>query len=402
MAKIVFAWELGNDYGHIAGFLPLAKQLRQQGHEVIMILRNLAHVERLLETAKIDYWQAPVWWPTSAERAFAISYPDILLRCGYHDEMVLRGLIQGWRRLLQHLQPDLLLADHSPTAVLAGNIEGIPRALFGPGFFSPPRLFPMPSLIPWKEIPLEHLIQREQRVLGNVNAVLRHCQTAEYQQLSQMFEVEENFLCTLPELDHYDTRPEADYWGPRLGNAGGVSPRWPSSATPKIFAYLKTHFQGLEAFLAAMAHSGASCLIHCPGIAADLVEKFTSTHMAFSAELVNMRQIGEQADLVICHGGHGTVAAALLAGLPVLMLPLQLEQMILTQRLSQNKLAHGVNTRSPKLDYTQVLRQALEDPHVRERARQFAEHYAGFSQGEQLEEIGLRCEELITARRGRE
>ncbi|HSN17577.1 MAG TPA: glycosyltransferase [Gammaproteobacteria bacterium] len=39
-----------------------------------------------------------------------------------------------------------------------------------------------------------------------------------------------------------------------------------------------------------------------------------------------------KADQVICHGGHGTVSAALLKGRPLLLLPLNLEQRMLAAR----------------------------------------------------------------------
>ena len=40
MARIHFAWELGNGLGHVARLKPLAVELARRGHEVSMSLRE--------------------------------------------------------------------------------------------------------------------------------------------------------------------------------------------------------------------------------------------------------------------------------------------------------------------------------------------------------------------------
>ena len=48
MAKILFAWELGGDYGHLARLLPLARELLARGHRPIFVLRDLLGAEAIL------------------------------------------------------------------------------------------------------------------------------------------------------------------------------------------------------------------------------------------------------------------------------------------------------------------------------------------------------------------
>ena len=60
MSRIIYAWELGAGYGHLAAFLPLAKALRAAGHEVIFVVKELTHAETLLGQQGFAYLQAPL------------------------------------------------------------------------------------------------------------------------------------------------------------------------------------------------------------------------------------------------------------------------------------------------------------------------------------------------------
>jgi hypothetical protein len=49
------------DLGHLSGFPPLALKLRERGHTVTFILRDLANVQSLLGERGFLALQAPVW-----------------------------------------------------------------------------------------------------------------------------------------------------------------------------------------------------------------------------------------------------------------------------------------------------------------------------------------------------
>src|SRR5207247_7586835 len=71
------------------------------------------------------------------------------------------------------LRDALPIFDHAPTAMLAARGLGIRSALLGPGFASPPRTSPMPSIRPWLETPEAQLAEREKRVVSTINGVAR-------------------------------------------------------------------------------------------------------------------------------------------------------------------------------------------------------------------------------------
>jgi len=61
VARIHFAWELGNGLGHVARLKPLAVELARRGHEVSMSLRDLVATRALWLPLDIPCVQAPVF-----------------------------------------------------------------------------------------------------------------------------------------------------------------------------------------------------------------------------------------------------------------------------------------------------------------------------------------------------
>src|SRR5207248_373205 len=67
MSHILYAWELGRGYGHVAGVLPLVRKLRRDGHTVTLALRDLSRVDVLLSGDALPVLQAAR--PPAAKRA---------------------------------------------------------------------------------------------------------------------------------------------------------------------------------------------------------------------------------------------------------------------------------------------------------------------------------------------
>ena len=397
MSRILCAWELGGAYGHLAGFLPLALKLKKAGHEVFLVLRDLSQAEGMFGRHGVRLLQAPLWLPQAHGLPPAVNYAELLFRFGYLDKVCLTGVVKAWRELYGLVRPDLLVADHAPTALLAAAGTGIRRALFGTGFAAPPRSRPMPSIQPWKNVPSERLRATEERALEIINALLGDLGAPPLEALSDLFDVEENFLCTLPELDHYPERGPARYWGPRFNQSEGVEPAWPGGEGGRVFAYLHGEYLDLERLLEHLARLPIPTLAHLPDAHPDLISKYAGRNLAFSPQPVRMADATAQSDLVVCHGGHGTTAASLLAGRPVLMLPLHVEQGLLGYNVTRRGLGMMASGANGKPDYGGLINRMLATPAFADRARRFAAKYADFDQSRQMDEIARRCDEILAA-----
>src|SRR5260221_11928412 len=249
MARIAFAWELGGELGHAMACNVLARALHARGHRLALGFRQLHQLSYLADTAPYDVFQAPVSVNEGQGWPVPWSFADILVGCGYDRPDHLAGLLGGWLALYERWKPDLVVADSSPTALLAARVLGLRRVSFGNGFSIPPRLNPLPAFRFDEPVSPERLMASDARALASVNAVLERFGVPALSTLAQQFETDEDFLATFPELDAYGNRPETGYWVPRFSVDQGASVRWPAGPGKRVLMYLKNNQPQLDALI---------------------------------------------------------------------------------------------------------------------------------------------------------
>jgi glycosyltransferase involved in cell wall biosynthesis len=150
----------------------------------------------------------------------------------------------------------------------------------------------------------------------------------------------------------------------------------PTSDAPLVVVALSTSYMDQQAVLQKI----------CDAVAGLSVQVLVTTGQAVSPDSLSIGAntiaqtfvahdlVLPHAHLLITHAGHGTVAAGLTHGVPLLCMPLGRDQPIVAQKVVDLGLGGIV---SPD-DSTQEIRQAIErlvsDHSTRQRARAFAEH----------------------------
>ena len=373
MAHMVMCWELGGDPGHVARMKPLAEALHRRGHRVSFILRDCLPADRLLDPQHFRWFQAPyqseaVPRPKVPTRSLA----EVMYNTGFHATRNLMGRLRAWRALYTLLEADLLVFDHSPTAMLAARGLHIPRIVLGTGFGIPPLTYPLPAFTATDAGP--ELTRIEDQVATTVNAALRMHDVGPVSRLADIYSAEASVFFTYKELDHYAERDAVDYWG-ATQQAAGVEPVWPNLKGRRVFAYLKP-FETLPSLLTTLRDSGNPTLIYLGKGADDTRMQFQGGNLAFSDKPVDLARAVAEAELVICHSGHGAISAALLAGKPLLLLPLNMEQRMLSARVMEA----GAGLAAPALapdGMRQKFQRLMAEPAFTAAARGFAERYAG-------------------------
>ncbi len=126
-------------------------------------------------------------------------------------------------------------------------------------------------------------------------------------------------------------------------------------------------------------------MLYVPGVQAEIVQEFTSAHVQFSADPLNMNQAANECDVAILNATHGSVATFLLAGKPMLLLPIFLEQRITAERVTALR-AGGALPADHMDQSAPLLKQLLESDRHRLSAEKFRDRYHEF----QLPQRGLR------------
>lgn len=389
---VLLAWELGSDYGHLTRFLLIAQRLRLRGFEPVVVLRDLAHFETVFGGMQIPVFQAPLWLPKVSGLPPAASYSETLMRVGFLDPGNLTGICRAWRHLIAAVAPRLLVFDFAPTGLLATRSLGIPRAALDTGFSAPPRSDPLPAYRWWRPEPAARLVASDRKVVAVANEVLATLSARRLSHLADLRDVEESFLCTIPELDQYPKREAGvRYWGSVQSTEHGVAPRWDFAGGKRVFAYLKPRHRDFERVLLAMREVEAVFLVHAPGASAKAVAAHTAANVTFSVDPVRMRDVLASCDAAICHAGAGTVQAMLTAGRPLLLLPEHLEQMMTAKRAAQLGAAVVVDFESSPPDYLKLLRRLVGDPSLTVAAAAIATRYPAATAEAAVDEIVDRC-----------
>lgn len=406
MATILINWEMGGGRGHVVQLAPLARSLAARGHKVVAALREPGRGRAAFGAGAIPCLPAPFKHaPPDDPIKPPLTFAHILHNIGWSGHEELAGLCDSWRALYDLVRPDLVLSDFSPTALLAARGLGVRRVVIGSGFCVPPDDSPLPNLRPWVKTPAadpQKLAADERRVVATANDVLAEAGAPPLQRLTQLYgEVDETLLVTFPELDHYPQRIGAAYQGPLFGaEAAAPAPQWPERRGPdgrKVFAYLK-NFPALAALLAALRDGGHAAVIVCDGVPVALRSQFSACRtIRFEDRPLDIAAAARECELAVLNAGHGATAALLLAGKPVLLLPIHLEQGLLARAAVRNTGAALEASYKDGVDVAAKLDALLGSGRYAEDAGRFAAKYAGFDPAAQVRRMLGRVEELLGA-----
>lgn len=395
MARILITWELGGGLGHLAPLVPLARELATRGHAVSLATRELAHVDALFGGLDVRHFQAPIKTTRSADRMDPPrTFAHILHNSGFSDPGELAAMAGAWRNLYELLKPDVILFDHSPLAMLASRAVLARRAVIGTGFCCPPDVYPLPDFRPWLPEASESLRRDEDHVLGNMNGLLASWRLAPLERLSQLYrEVEATFLTTFVELDNYASeRTGAEYFGV-WSTPGGRAPRWPNAPGKRIFAYLKP-FPAVAGLLEALQRERQPAIVFLDPLDPKLRARFESPGLRFETEPLDLSGVGASCDVAILNGGHGSTASMLLAGKPLLEIPLYLEQALNAGAVVRLGAGLSADLGKPE-EIASKLAELLQCEQYGIAARQFAARYMDFKPQESIENIVGRMEKIV-------
>ena len=365
MARILLGWELGANRGHLVRLAEIARALVAQGHDVHAALQNVYGAAAIFPPG-VQIWQAPVW-PRLIVNVARLEGPpvatmgDILVRLGLDRGEALEGLVTAWDSLFRAIRPDAVVSDFAPVLLRAA-WGRIPSIAVGTGFERVPgNLAHFPSL---NGAPAVH---DEAETLARVNDTLVRLGRPAMAGLPALFAADVSLAGTFREIDVYrDSRAEP----PISPTIGAAVPPVSDGAGEEVFVYGFERIMADAALWDGLARSGLRIRVHIPRVSQALQQRFAALGFAFEPHPLPFARIAERSRLVVSHGGHGFVCSALLAGVPHVVTPYDLEKQIHADRVTALGLGGQVKLQAIKAaPFAESLRAIHADPGFGSRAR---------------------------------
>ncbi len=381
LPRILFAWEAGENFGHVSKIAEVARGLTGRA-DVLAAVRNpiaLRQIAPDLPVTVLPAPAAPPQAPMTGEDA-GRSYPDVLRHAGWSGPETLGPLVEAWRNLFALARPDVLVVQAAPTALLAARGLGLRTAMIGSGFDAPPRAHPMPAFYHWDETAKTPPIKREAEVLEAANRVLGGISAPELPRFCDLLQTDAYLLATFAEIDHYGPRTafEPDH-PPYLGQLftldQGAEMTWLPQARRRILAYLRPRTPPFEAAVKALARLDKThdVILAAPGASAQLAERLKPTSIRLCGGPVRLDRLLTECDLGVSHASNGTAAAFVMAGTPQLGLPTQAEQIMVAHAVARHKQGLGLVGQFGPDAVHDALNTLLGSRAMRQQARQSAD-----------------------------
>lgn len=397
MKRIVYAWELGGGFGHLDRIFALGSQLAPQDIEIIYSLRDLPRAELRASAGQKRFIQSPMHTHRGGELAAASNYADILLRCGYEDPVELTGLLRGWINLYELTKPDLILTDHAPTAALAARHLKIPACSICTGFEVPPVHSKItPSIQPWNtKLTRQQLRQKDQQALSNINQALAACSAAPINKVMDIYDIKQNYLCTFPELDHFEDRQNATYAGPMFRSHGNTFEAWEKSSLPRLFIYVSAAHPQFQSLINSLRTLPYASLVYTRDLKMKNRQPTIDGNLFISPQPLALDSVLQHADLIISNGGSFVTAATLLRGTRLLILPQHMEQALLGYKLAFRNLAIMVNSQKSSLDWADIIEKVRNSDSLQQALKQFRQRYRHYDPEKSLHHLAISIKKLL-------
>ncbi|MEM9060546.1 MAG: hypothetical protein AAGD13_08775 [Pseudomonadota bacterium] len=350
LPRILFAWEMGENFGHVSKIAETARALHGRA-ELWVAVRNPIALRQMapdLDVKVLAAPAAPPHGPISAQDA-GLSYPDALRHVGWAQPRDLAPLVEAWRSLFSLVRPDVLVAQAAPTSLLAARGLDLTTAMIGSGFDAPPRAHPMPSFYHWDPKLKAPTIERETGVLKTANSVLLELGAPKLDRFCDLLDTDAYLLATFTEIDHYAPRDafepaHPEYLGQLITSDKGAELRWRADAQHRILAYLRPTGRPFEAGAKALEQLDArfDVILACPGAPPGMAERLAKSTVRLVDGPVRLDGLIEDCDLGISHASNGIAAAFIMTGVPQIGLPNHSEQIMVAQAVGRSRLGFGL------------------------------------------------------------
>ncbi len=394
MSDIMFSWEIGTGYGHLDILSRLAEPLAARGYRCHFAIEELWRAGTLTQTRAglrhARFYQAPFNRVMRSAKPKSVSnLAEFMCDNGYYDPGHLIFSVKAWLNLIDRIQPAVLVADYSPSALLAARIRNLPTVSVNNGYLTPPATTPLPDLQPWLNRDLRTIPNYDERLLESCNTVLKTFGAKPLQTAADLFAADKVWLTTFAECDHYarGQNHNVTYAGPLFAQGGGRDQSWANRKGPKVVAYLSWQHKMTRLILQNLALSGLHVLAHIRDMGEAEMRSITTDKLKITPEPIDLRWAMRHASYAVTHGGFGTMMNVMLAGKPIIIFPQHAEQALLGYRLSRQDLAMMVSINDLQKLGPKIFQGMMSMEKRIQACKAFGKRYQYFDQDKMLRDF---------------
>ncbi len=395
--NILLAWEYGQNLGHMARLTELGRISQVCGFDTVWALpaRYLHTFPQNLPAALHTRCVMAPQIAAPTIRPPVHSFADILATLGYTHKFALQNAVTQWLNLFQKFKIEHVILDYAPTAQLAAALVNLPATQITNGFDSPPADCPLfgigmrgPMLMTQKTRTIDFINESFAQVAKSLNLRKRPA-------LHDVLSYPTRLFDCIPEMDPYGPRKEnAHYIGPILktsdsvGAVGitGATVVWPPKTlanTPNIFIYVRDQalcIKLIEAIQEIPTLPQKQIICFAPTATPQTIQTLSRGNVCISTRPVHLPQILPACDLVMTYGAASTSAQALLAGVPLLVLPQDVEKQLMANRMAQAGAGLFRSMHSSKAQLLEAVQTLLREPQFKLKAEAIKDEYAHLTQ----------------------
>lgn len=371
MARVLIGWELGAGRGHIVQTMAIAETLAARGHDVILGLLRFDGLPAELPE-RISVVQSPIWPGLmqnyeGAPWRRAVTTIDILARLGLDRPRTLKHLVLAWDSIIAGTGAEIVIADYAPALIVAAQGR-LPSIATGSGFQVPPAESTELLRIGGKESGYD-----EAEMLDIIDADLREAGRPPLDTLSAFFRCSRPLVASFSELDPYGRTADTDFIAPALVHR----PSPAAEPGDEVFVYLNGPVRKSEAFWKGLVRSGHRVRTYLLDADDALAAMVASHGVTVERQPVSWPLIAARSRIAVHHGAHGTMCALLLAGIPQICLPTDLEKRLNSGSMAERGLGIVLDPDTAAMDLlTSSVRQLHADRDFAAQARAAAPGFA--------------------------
>jgi UDP:flavonoid glycosyltransferase YjiC (YdhE family) len=397
MRPVLLSYEFGAGLGHLNRLIAVARRLPEE-RPLVFAIPDLGLGVPVLQRAfgeRANIVQGVTWVPLPRPDLRNVpthTFADVIRLFGFHESDRLTAAVDRATHLLGEISPAMIVSDFAPTLRMA-SLGLMPTVVVGNGYTVPPGGRPLPSMRSWTpEVPRQSRVH-EAELISVVNKVQGSGERPKVDAFSDLFQGEDTFVCTIAEFDPYKAfRQTAPLWPFNIPAIPSGPPREQRSGPP-IFCYFQAGHPALDPLLSVLSARAERSEIYVQGVTPQALANRCRPVVGIYTKPADFARVLPQSSLLVHHGGLGTAYAGLMAGIPQVVLPLNLEHLITSSGLVEfgSGVAQSVKGALSQAQVADLVRRGLTDKGLAANALRAARKLHDRQDPRSVEQVAAAC-----------